>query len=792
MPSYPAAKRVIVPKPLAATPGSAPTRNWRYVASAALFLIPYVALLFWFKDVDVYHRHFSESGWIVGAYNAFRLLFIFYLFWIVEAAGALLLRAAARPELAELAVFERLAVCFFTGTGVWHVALLGLGYLNLYTVPVAIVLTLPFVALAYGDARDAALAARKAAGERKTTRGHFLWIAALSVASVVLLLVKGLYPGGNVDYFTSYFPYYNSVIANHGIWPNEVWYHYFYDKGAGLTFLAMLLTDPLAPQLVTFSFMAIAVLVIFYASRAAAPDTHWPYFAALLFVVIYIYTPNWAEFEKTHELTTALVIAGLWAAGGALARCGVHPNRLWPVVAAAAFTGAVIITPPIAVFLSTVFGILFVWYIARRTLARARLAFFFSILMAALLLGTLAVNYATAGIFSDLVVLPPWRFADVETLHRLHWLPSMLTWTWVVSWDVADYVPWSRAVKVLDQTSRFDLVYPLIDGALAVAIIAVIGRWRNGRWSGAVHAPHQTGIFLATVPVFLAIALTGGRTHFDSFYRFAGFMVPVVLVGSIGLWGLPISGANARFVRIVQDRRVPFLVFALCVATIAIASHPTRLFRLIVPRAAEFAVGTISIDTAYTLQPFPYPLAENGIFPGARGAYEIVGAGVPIWTLHHAVTYCMLPGCRMESFREYALPDWTEFMFGSPERGRQALQASGHNYFLFVRDLPIVDCLPLSPLFSPDNIARFLGIRWTDGTTALLTWLGPGVQPLDNVWIDSYRSAVAQSDTVRRFPYEEMKLIFTQSEATPHPWRSFALPWQQKSELKDEQLRVGK
>ena len=77
-----------------------------------------------------------------------------------------------------------------------------------------------------------------------------------------------------------------------------------------------------------------------------------------------------------------------------------------------------------------------------------------------------------------------------------------------------------------------------------------------------------------------------------------------------------------------------------------------------------------------------------------------------------------------------------------------------------------------------DNIGRFLGIRWTDGTTSLLTWLGPGVAPFDQAWIADYRRAVQRSGTVQSFPYEEMKQILVRLDATPHPWRAFRLPWQ--------------
>ena len=96
--------------------------------------------------------------------------------------------------------------------------------------------------------------------------------------------------------------------------------------------------------------------------------------------------------------------------------------------------------------------------------------------------------------------------------------------------------------------------------------------------------------------------------------------------------------------------------------------------------------------------------------------------------------------------------------------------------FYFTREYSITDPLPLSPLFTPDNIGRYLGVRWTDGTSVLLTWLGPGVQPLTPAWLAAYREAVINSGTVASFPYDLMKQIFARLHKTPHPWPAFQLP----------------
>jgi hypothetical protein len=52
----------------------------------------YVALIFWFKGIDVYHAHFLRAGKIVILHNVFRVIFIFYLFLMVHAVGTLVLR----------------------------------------------------------------------------------------------------------------------------------------------------------------------------------------------------------------------------------------------------------------------------------------------------------------------------------------------------------------------------------------------------------------------------------------------------------------------------------------------------------------------------------------------------------------------------------------------------------------------------------------------------------------------------------------------------------------------------
>ena len=83
-----------------------------------LLLGVFVAVVLWFDTVDFYHRHFFDRGIIVVVDNAARIAFVLLLAWLHAVLG------------------------FGIGTGVWHVAMLMLGVLNLYYRPVMVGLAL--------------------------------------------------------------------------------------------------------------------------------------------------------------------------------------------------------------------------------------------------------------------------------------------------------------------------------------------------------------------------------------------------------------------------------------------------------------------------------------------------------------------------------------------------------------------------------------------------------------------------------------------------------------------------
>jgi hypothetical protein len=177
-----------------------------------------------------------------------------------------------------------------------------------------------------------------------------------------------------------------------------------------------------------------------------------------------------------------------------------------------------------------------------------------------------------------------------------------------------------------------------------------------------------------------------------------------------------------------------------------------RFLRQVVPSALAFIDGSISIRQAYGAQQgWPGRHPWGGIFSGSIGAWETTGPGARIWSMH-PFAYCMLPHCRSETFQSFILsPHLLDMLVGSAEETRDILQREGLNYFFYTTEMEVCDVLPLTKPFAPDGIANYLGIKWNDGTSYLVTWLGPGVTRLTPEWVAQYKEAVESAPNCPRF-----------------------------------------
>ena len=125
--------------------------GWRSVGDFLLYCLfvgGFVVTLAFFSVVDVYDKHFFQSSY-AAIYNAFRVIFAAYFFWLVYVVGRQALSFVAEDPLAGMRLHERLALGFFVGAAVLTVVMLVLGYLSLYWRVVAWAIAIPIIATSY-------------------------------------------------------------------------------------------------------------------------------------------------------------------------------------------------------------------------------------------------------------------------------------------------------------------------------------------------------------------------------------------------------------------------------------------------------------------------------------------------------------------------------------------------------------------------------------------------------------------------------------------------------------------
>jgi hypothetical protein len=741
----------------AVLPTRTPLQKTAEASRLALFVAPYLLVLWFFASVDVYHRHFFEPRFSLP-YNAARIVFAAYLFWIVYFSGAAILERFFKAFLT-IPLMQRLPLGFFFGAAVWTLAMLALGYLSLYIWPVAATLTVAIVLVSYRHFYELGGLFTNRVRDLGSRDIPLIGMALIVLAAAALLLmVKGLYPAGGHDYFTHYFYYYNAVIDRHDIWPNEVWYHYYYSKAMGLFFLGMLLTDPLAPSLVTFCFAAAAALALFALVDRFNPGTLWPWVAVTLYLALYITTRStgiylsnggWGDFQKPHEINAAFMIAILWTSIGLLSATEATRKIWWVAGALCAFVLA---------FVTTVSSLLVGLFCCLMTvgcfLVRSRrnaLAFFgLSIMAGAGLLSVLILNYLTTGLPLDNGIEIFWPILDIQRLRQWGVIPELLALATGRSSMFQNRLPLvspdmkSFLLNVFRTESlNFLLRATVALGSVWLLIrVAVWAAKRSGR--PRLGTPHVAA--LATLVTFivslLAIGLVTGSTQPISFVRYSSFVLPLMIATAAGLWQLMgASLPSKRGLRILTGCVIPVL---LLVGTLSGAYRSYGPFFVsAVGNAARFVTGRYSIYDSYVDQAgWPGRSPEGAIRPWAHAVWKELGPGTRFWVFD-VHTYCMLPDCRPETFMSFRMsPRSMDVMLGNASQARQILQQEGLDYFLIAMDDQVVDALPCTELFSPDHIAEHLGVKWRDQTHVLLTWLGPGIEPLTAAWIEEYRKHV--------------------------------------------------
>ncbi len=634
---------------------------------------------------------------------------------------------------------------------------------------------------------------RTAASPGQTAFNGAVGLSILTVA-IAFLLVKGLYPDGGHDYYNHYFQFYKRVMDTGSILPNDVWYHFYYSKGAGLYFLGMLLTDPLAPALVGASFIGCGAFIVYAILRRAAPSDFLPLIGVLLYVGAFIYTSDrfdgsetqWGILEKIHELTAVLLLAVIWIAYRLFRQEAIDKPGVWTFALHATIICIALLTLALTLLVGLYMSGYLLWFLFRRQWTIAARAFAAGCTAAGSLLAVAAINYHYSGFPSDMVILQFWPYANLQAVARWgallefifahHQLTGMYgAQTLPISWDT---------VPLLAKFLRLDIWWPLFVAATPLLLLQLATRSTRPAIRARLDIPALCALAWFATTVILVALFGGGRSQPVSFYRMSTFSVaPTLCLSLLAVKAAVTPGdgttTHSKLQGLAATTMFAALLAIICIGNAAPIKSARQHIDAVWTGGYSLWRGKYSLKDAYQNERSTVAFNFGAIYPGIVEPWRLIGPGTRLWSFH-IWSYCMLPGCRIqEFFSERFSRSWQTVFFDTPENGIKALKAEGLNYFFFSLELPIGgDPLPASPIFSPDQIAKHIAVRWTDGTSYLLTWPGHNTRPLDRKFLTAYRAAVAADGVARNFAstyrFRQISDYLAKHTDDLHP---FALPW---------------
>jgi hypothetical protein len=779
----------------------------------ALFLpTSFFCLFASFQYVDYYHTEFFNSGSPVIIYNISRLLFLPYIIWIIYVSGfALVNRLVPSLSLPSYTQTERLIIGFSVGLGVWHLTMLVLGYFNLYYQHYIVglcLLILGISAVHFKRFANESLQVTKNAFRKPLSIYSILTVVTVLLFLAWLLLVRSIYPGGSGDYFTHYFYYNLSVIHHHGLAPNDVWYHYFYSKGTGLQFLGMILMDPLAPSLITFCYVAIASIALVNLIAKLSPKSFWPAFVAIIYIVYNLTSPTGegGEFEKTHELTTALIIFSIWAVSMYELQPAKWIKISFIMLASIVVAGA-IITQATIILLSIFFAFQCGLALFYRRWQKFRFYLLLSIISAIAVLSIFLLNYFTTGLLTDQSLDLSWKLANVERLNQWGILPNLI----MIMWERDNYdmvaVPWQfgsvgwQLIKFL-RLDIFKLLIEMTASGIVIYLISMIIKFKkilfilktqlhNHKSSNEILQkffnfkidPSLLVLINITkmIAIFALLSVFIGHAQDSSYLRFSSFFLPLTVLFITIIWVLITK--NVKYCGIL----LPIICLYI---TVSHWDFFTSKISEADSNVVKFLKGKYSLGMAY--QHLSYGASFGGINPGVYEAFKHVPKGSRIWSTN-IDSYCTVPDCIIESVFSFKLSSHlNEILSGTPIQAKKLLQQENLNYFILSDQSKLYDILPHSYLFAPKNISKYLGIEWTDGSTYLLTWSEYAHTPIDAHFLKLYKGLLDSSEHPW-FRFKElvpaMNVTMKNLYNSPHPWKPFALQWR-NSPVNTQIIRV--
>lgn len=735
------------------------------IITAGLGLV-YFSLYAWFRSYDVWDITENVPSFIMLCWSVFRVLFLVCMAIIFLTLGNISLRWF--KSIHDLSAIEMMICYFFVGSSVFRIAMFIFGlqgfYRPIYVFVFSLLLLMisPFAFNIFSTFRRAPEVIQRNIAETIICSG--LWILVAGVLTIVYFAHCQYSFDG--DYLTHYGPYYNSVIHNGSLALNEVWYQYFYSKGAGLFYFSMLMTDQVGPLLVSFLFFIFTMLVIYAVIKRASTNSLWA-IATVIFLLGAMAWPLEGFFIKHHCETAATMLSVVCAA---VLMFSSEKNRLFFLFIATVSQASIFVLSIQAGCYSFVFIGLCACVAGCQKKYNLFLKYNFVLGVGGIVVIFLMLyNYSVTGLYE----ITPFRlflqFWDQEIFSKTY-SPYLMFYlsegsspdlgtigVTGINHNLSSYYTLFRVNNIWSPTLGFILFSACVFyciysqrrffkklgktilqmaqvGFFGISISKPVSKLKTDFFSSIYEWVNNT---IQSVPLGVNEAVVIRRNMLN--WLAPSSIAMIILVAAVYfLVRQPISILRAsEFVSIY----IIVLFFALIIAFTTHISQPT-LFRvtwLLIPIILSIVSFSNTIEDSRRHQKVTTPLkfalgklATNEIGPALprynKESAEIrflTGKKERILSLNLdaklGLLYLMYPGVATEV--SYSLGGkWHEVVFGKPALAKKTLQDIGVNYFLVDLKSPMFGAIPFSPLFSGESLTKNFRVIWRSGSRYLLTW----------------------------------------------------------------------
>jgi hypothetical protein len=673
--------------------------------------------------LDIVGRGIWLTGRALLLSNACKAVLTIQLLLILFSCGELALRALARWLGGPMRPMARLICAGYLGGSQLAVGMVLLGFANGYSRWTLLALTVPLLAAApfllAGVAQElVGTALQQCSGQSMFRRGvTVLAVCAVLAAAAALFVNKVLYPeGADGDVWEHYLHYYREVIARGGIRPNDVWYHFYLSKGAGLFFLAIQVSDLWGAQIASFCFLVLAAFVVFDLLRGRAEDPLWGVLGVLLFFLFMLLrNRDVASFSKHHVPILAYLALALWCP---LTACrggdGGQPFERRAVlltgIVGALYLGFYV--PAAAAILVAMVG---AGAVCGRLLDRRRFDLWSAGGMAIACVGgaalALAVNYAVTGLPEMVPLRPMWAHVDLPRFDQV-WSRYQVEYFFLESEPLSRRavdlysllhvdVDWVRSLcraNYFEPVGLSALKYAVVLALAAAAfrstsIVASFRELSGQVWRILAFAGCVSGYLLGALVIVQAFP--GGESLLRMYTFAAVFLVLCLVAGAAALMApSPPSRSWWGVLAVAACLWVPVQA-----ALIWGGADPWR-----------YALGEISSVQAIMRVPASPPEIRDRAFLLGRfeDARKLVPPGERLLHLSYDPNPGYLLGGRpVVTEPSYAFDGhYPELLFGPPEQARAILERLHITHVSFYLEARLFLGLPYSQLFSVENLPR--------------------------------------------------------------------------------------